>query len=163
MADIKVFKEGESILASDTNNNNNVLLSKINDHYTQVDNYVKGELGTIKSEVGSAKADLENKINEVKGIVNSVFVAIAPDYKSGKTLTSGDKMTTHGWVNWNGGTIGDSSTAQMYVNGVGVGYHTYYKYGDKYKTMFYVNKDDVITFTNGTSAVFYPCKGFEEV
>lgn len=65
MADIKIFKEGESILASDTNNNNNVLLGKINDHYTQVDNYVKGELGTIKSEVGSAKADLENKISEL--------------------------------------------------------------------------------------------------
>ena len=81
MADIKVFKEGESILASDTNNNNNVLLSKINDHYTQVDNYVKGELGTIKSEVGSAKADLENKIEaldakkpiSIKEIVNNGY------------------------------------------------------------------------------------------
>ena len=88
MADIKVFKEGESILASDTNNNNNVLLSKINDHYTQVDNYVKGELGTIKSEVGSAKADLETRINELDAKKPIYITEATVDGTQGKIVYS---------------------------------------------------------------------------
>lgn len=167
MADaLKTFREGEDILASETNENNQFLLSKLSDNAVQVQQYVEGEVATIKSNVASVQATLQNNIDTVNEALNliksSIFTAIAPDYSKPKTLSSGNTMSADGWVNWNGGTAGDGSTVQLYVNGVGIGYHSYYKYGDKYNTMFFVNKGDVITFSSGTSTTFYPCKGFGE-
>lgn len=167
MADIKVFKEGESILASDTNNNNNVLLSKINDHYTQVDNYVKGELGTIKSEVGSAKADLENKINELDTkIVSNFFNAIAPDYTKGETIANGFAATKAGWVNYRLGSSANYRQS-LAINGVTIAENWQgsgdQRAGSLYITgMVFINAGQVITGTFNT-LTFYPCKGFEEV
>lgn len=84
---------------------------------------------------------------------------IIPDYSKGTDITSGWTATSTGWVNWNGGQAGDKSTRYLYVNGVVVGQHSYYKYGDNYRCQFLVAKGDVITFGKSTSAKFFPCKG----
>ena len=167
MATIKTFEEGDTIYASETNANNQALLSALTDNAAQVQSYVEGEIASIKSNVASVQATLQNGITSLNEALTSLkeglFYAISPDYSKGTGIGSGAKISKAGWVNWNGGQIGDSSTAQMWINGVGVGYHSYYKYGDSYKTLFFVNKGDTVKFTGGTSVVFYPCKGFEEV
>lgn len=66
MADaLKTFREGEDILASDTNDNNQYLLSKLSDNAAQVQQYVEGEVATIKSNVASVQATLQNNIDEL--------------------------------------------------------------------------------------------------
>lgn len=66
MADaLKTFREGEDILASDTNDNNQYLLSKLSDNAAQVQQYVKGEVATIQSNVASVQATLQNNIAEL--------------------------------------------------------------------------------------------------
>lgn len=167
MATLKTFEEGDTIYASETNANNQALLSLLTDNAVQVQKYVEGEVASIKSNVASVQQTLQNNITAVNealtALKDSLFFAISPDYSKGKGIGSGATMTSYGWVVWNGGQIGDSSTAQLWINGVGVGYHSYYKYGDSYKTMFFVSNGDKVSFTGGTSAVFYPCKGLQEV
>ena len=66
MADaLKTFKEGEDILASETNNNNQYLLSRLSDNATQVQKYVESEVATIKSSVASVQATLQNNIEAI--------------------------------------------------------------------------------------------------
>ncbi len=66
MADaLKTFREGEDILASETNDNNQYLLSKLSDNAAQVQQYVEGEVATIKSNVASVQATLQNNIDEL--------------------------------------------------------------------------------------------------
>ena len=62
---LKTFREGEDILASETNGNNQFLLSKLSDNAAQVQNYVEGEVATIKSNVASVQATLQNNIDKL--------------------------------------------------------------------------------------------------
>ena len=62
---LKTFREGEDILASETNENNQFLLSKITDNAAQVQAYVEGEVATIKSNVSSVQATLQNNIDSI--------------------------------------------------------------------------------------------------
>jgi hypothetical protein len=62
---LKTFREGEDILASETNENNQFLLSKLSDNAAQVQQYVEGEVATIKSNVSSVQATLQNNIDEL--------------------------------------------------------------------------------------------------
>ena len=62
---LKTFKEGEDILASETNANNQFLLSKLSDNAMQVQSYVEGEVASIKSNVSSVQATLQNNIDEL--------------------------------------------------------------------------------------------------
>jgi hypothetical protein len=65
MADaLKTFREGEDILASETNGNNQYLLSRLSDNAAQVQNYVESEVATIKSNVASVQATLQGNIDE---------------------------------------------------------------------------------------------------
>lgn len=74
---LKTFREGEDILASETNENNQFLLSKLTDNAAQVQAYVEGEVATIKSNVSSVQATLQNNINELEA-----------ELKTPKTFTS---------------------------------------------------------------------------
>lgn len=66
MADVlKTFREGEDILASETNDNNQYLLSKLTDNAAQIQSYVEGEISTIKSNVASVQATLQNNLDEL--------------------------------------------------------------------------------------------------
>ena len=67
MADfLKTFIEGEDILASDANSNNQFLLSKLSDNAAQVQNYVEGEIATMKSNIASVQATLQVSIDALE-------------------------------------------------------------------------------------------------
>mgnify|MGYP006357630017 CR=1 FL=1 len=95
---LKTFREGEDILASETNENNQFLLSKLSDNAAQVQNYVEGEVATIKSNVSSVQATLQNNLNELdekmKANFVNIFAAIAPNYSKGKNINTNN---THPW------------------------------------------------------------------
>ena len=67
MADfLKTFIEGEDILASDANSNNQFLLSKLSDNAAQVQNYVESEISTMKSNIASVQATLQASIDALE-------------------------------------------------------------------------------------------------
>ena len=72
---LKTFREGEDILASETNENNQFLLSKLSDNAAQVQQYVEGEVATIKSNVASVQATLQNNIDELRNKVEADALA----------------------------------------------------------------------------------------
>jgi hypothetical protein len=69
---LKTFREGEDILASETNENNQFLLSKLSDNAAQVQQYVEGEVATIKSNVSSVQATLQNNIDELAALIKGI-------------------------------------------------------------------------------------------
>ena len=87
---LKTFREGEDILASETNANNQFLLSKLSDNAAQVQQYVEGEVATIKSNVASVQATLQNNIDELAAKIN---VYIIDSYVKG----------VNGYVIWSNG------------------------------------------------------------
>lgn len=72
---LKSFEEGEDILASETNSNNQYLLSKLSDNAAQVQNYVEGQVASIKSNVASVQTTLQGNIDKVNATANSKISA----------------------------------------------------------------------------------------
>jgi hypothetical protein len=99
---LKIFQEGEDILASETNANNNYLLGKISDNASTLQNYVEGEITSIQSSLASAQATLQNSLNELTSKVNSgladIHTKINPDFSKAFSIASGYKATQNGWV-----------------------------------------------------------------
>ena len=158
------FSEGQDILASEANQNNQFLLGKLSDNARQLTTYVEQEITSMQSNIASVQATVQANINEVSTKVDNLkqdvyLKGFIPDYSKGQAISSGFVAPSNGWVNWNGGQAGDSSSVYLWVNGVEVGYHSYYKYGDSYRCQFLVGKGDSITFSSKTSAKFFPCKG----
>jgi hypothetical protein len=83
---LKTFREGEDILASETNENNQFLLSKLSDNAAQVQQYVEGEVATIKSNVSSVQATLQNNIDELAAKFPIYIIESAVDGTSGYVL-----------------------------------------------------------------------------
>jgi hypothetical protein len=87
---LKTFREGEDILASETNDNNQYLLSRLSDNAAQVQKYVEGEVATIKSNVSSVQATLQNNIKEVQDLFETfsqnIYKNIIPDYSKGVSV-----------------------------------------------------------------------------
>ena len=96
---LKTFKEGEDILASETNANNQFLLSKLSDNAMQVQSYVEGEVATIKSNVSSVQATLQNNIDE---LTEKLSIYIVSTKKSG---TNWCRIWSDGWKE-QGGYVG---------------------------------------------------------
>ena len=88
---LKTFREGEDILASETNENNQFLLSKLTDNAAQVQAYVEGEVATIKSNVSSVQATLQNNIDELK---NTIKIYIIDTFREG---ASGYRIWSDGY------------------------------------------------------------------
>lgn len=103
--------------------------------------------------------DLNKNITSINTKINNIFDIIAPNYTAGFAISSGWKATKCGYVSWNSGTAGNGTTRRIYINGIEVGFHSYYKYGDSHRIQYMVRKGDVITFESGTSAKFFPCRG----
>lgn len=161
---LKTFREGEDILASETNENNQFLLSKLSDNAAQVQNYVEGEVATIKSNVSSVQATLQNNLNELSNTIttkfSSMFDALAPDYSKGFGISSGYVATTYGQVYVQFKAGGGSA----FANGQRVAYNEGdVNYHQPTGHSFIVGKGTSVTATNYASLVFYPCKGFAEV
>jgi hypothetical protein len=70
---LKTFNEGEHIYASETNSNNQYLLSKLSDNAAQLQTYVEGEISSIQSNVASVQATLQANIDSANAnITNSL-------------------------------------------------------------------------------------------
>lgn len=67
------FEEGEDILASETNSNNNFLLGKINDNAEQLQNYLTTQIASIQSNIASVQSTLQNNINNVQNSMNNTL------------------------------------------------------------------------------------------
>lgn len=72
---LKSFEEGEDILASETNSNNQYLLSKLSDNAAQVQNYVEGQVASIKSNVATVQSTLQGNIDKANENANSKISA----------------------------------------------------------------------------------------
>jgi hypothetical protein len=171
---LKTFREGEDILASETNENNQFLLSKLSDNAAQVQQYVEGEVATIKSNVSSVQATLQNNIDGIENTVNAtianLFNAIMPNYANGKAVTapiSSKKYTapSAGYYVCNIG-VNNNSNVRLYINGVASGYK--YADGEGVNGMVLLSftvplsKGDVIYWSaalDSHTGTFYPCKG----
>ena len=161
---LKTFNEGEYIYASETNSNNQYLLSKLSDNAAQVQTYVEGEISSIQSNVASVQATLQGNIDEAKTETNNLKTDIytkgfLPNYSAGVSISTGYKATKNGWVYFegkvNGGQkIGYVNGKRVFLSAQGVNYH------QPIGAMVLVGKGDTVT-TSGSfaSIVFYPCKG----
>lgn len=70
---LKTFNEGDKIFASETNSNNQYLLSKLSDNAAQVQTYVEGKISSIQSNVASVQATLQGNIDAANAnITNSL-------------------------------------------------------------------------------------------
>ena len=168
---LKTFLEGEDILASETNANNQYLLGRISDNADRLQNYVEGEVTSMQSNLASAQATLQNSINELTETVNNglgnVYENIAPNMSAGISITSGWTATDSGWVYVNGTSNASGSSPYAFVDGKEV-YQNWQSSGDSragtlvISTMFYVGKGQVVTATGRiNSLVFFPCKGVQ--
>lgn len=159
---LKTFNEGEYIYASETNSNNQYLLSKLSDNAAQVQTYVEGEISSIQSNVASVQATLQGNIDEAKTETNNLKTDIytkgfLPNYSAGVSISTGYKTTKNGWVRWFTAST-DGKESYLKVNGTNVGISRQNKYHNHKTLIFLVSKGDTITFDSGTTT-FYPCKG----
>ena len=165
---LKTFIEGEDILASETNANNQYLLGRISDNAERLQNFVDGEITSIQSNISSVQATLQNSINELTETVNAgldgVYENIAPNYNAGISITNGWSATSSGWISavlnasasmTNTLTIdGQSVLANLQSAGDGrAGY-----LGIRF--MVYIAKGQVVGGSH-SGLVFYPCKGVQ--
>ena len=161
---LKTFLEGEDILASETNANNQYLLGRISDNADRLQNYVEGEVTSMQSNLASAQATLQNSINEMSDKLNaelgSMYENIAPNYKAGMSISNGWTATTSGWI-YMGGIADGTSSFQI----DGVGFQISYDTGDGQSNgniFMFVAKGSVISgFSRVRQATFYPCKGVQ--
>jgi hypothetical protein len=88
----------------------------------------------------------------------TILATLAPNRSGAYSISSGWTAPKYGWVSWYSGA-NDRSTRYLYINGVEVGYHSSYKYTDPHRVEYMVSPNDKVTFTAGTTAKFFPCKG----
>ena len=161
---LKTFLEGEDILASETNANNQYLLGRISDNAERLQNFVDGEITSIQSNISSVQATLQNSINEMSDKLNaelgSMYENIAPNYKAGISITSGWKATKSGWLYLQGMPDGTTS-----VTIDGVYFQVSYDTGDGQSNgniFMFIAKDSVVAnFNRVAKSTFYPCKGVQ--
>lgn len=164
---LKIFQEGEDILASETNANNNFLLDKISENATILRGYVEGQISSIQSSVSSVQATLQNNINELADKLGLVFDEIAPDFGAGVKISSGWVAPSSGWVTVTGYSNADGSSPTISIDGKMV-WENYQGKDDgraghlRLVNMFFIGKGQKLTTTGrSTTKVFYPCKGVQ--
>lgn len=155
------FEENENIYASETNQNNQFLLSKISDNAAQLTTYLEGEVSSIQSNVASVQATLQGNIDAVNNSVSSlntnIYTNLAINYAAGVSFSSGYTAPKYGevYVQFNAGNEGNA-----YVNNRKVAWHaSSVNYKQASGSCFLVSKGDVITASGHSTLIFYPCKG----
>ena len=94
MAELKFFYEGDDILASDTNANNQILLDKIDAHTVQVQSFMNSQYSALESKIESAQATLQERINELKAVLETVKSYVVETWEEG---TSGYRIFSDGY------------------------------------------------------------------
>lgn len=161
---LKIFQEGEDILASETNANNNYLLGKISDNASTLQNYVEGEVTSIQSSLASVQATLQNSINEMSNKLSSIYDNIAPNRSAGYSIASGWTAPKAGWVNARHYQPYDNQYLTLWIDGAVVfetGNAGSHSAGDTGQAEFFVNKGSNVTFdgSGNIRVIFFPCKG----
>lgn len=162
---LKTFREGEDILASETNDNNQYLLSRLSDNAAQVQQYVEGEVATIKSNVASVQATLQEGINKVKEeLTTSLDEKYRPDYTRAVSFSEQTYTAPYDGIYYCSFASNEARPAYCYVNDTPVAaYWDYEGEGGVVTTPFtiMVSKDDVVRWThNGVRyGRFVPYKG----
>lgn len=158
---LKTFNEGEYIYASETNSNNQYLLSKLSDNAAQVQTYVEGEISSIQSNVASVQATLQGNIDNVSNNLNTfsteIFTKITPNYAAAVSISSGYVAPKFGqvYVQFNAGP-----EATAYVDGKKVAWHNRsVNYKQACGSCFLVGKGQKVTAVEYSTLIFYPCKG----
>lgn len=95
---LKTFNEGERIYASETNNNNQYLLSKLSDNAAQLQTFVEGEISSIQSNVASVQATLQANIDAVSAIANSKLSGIIDLSTNGYCKLSNGAIIQWGYI-----------------------------------------------------------------
>jgi hypothetical protein len=162
---LKTFREGEDILASETNENNQFLLSKLSDNAAQVQNYVEGEVATIKSNVSSVQATLQNNMDELETkLSTSLDEKYRPDYTRAVSFNEQTYTAPYDGIYYCSFAANEVKPAYCYVNDVAVSaYWDYEGEGGLLTAPFtiIVSKGDVIRWShNGVRfGCFVPYKG----
>lgn len=171
MADsLKIFQEAETILASDTNNNNRYLLDKISEIYSKLKTWLDGEVGRIFSNIQSGDATLQVELDKLKQTVeknnNSLYKNLTPDYTKGINVglpLQGNPFTApkNGMYFINIGQ--NNATRYLYINGVQAFTYTEGAERTSYQTFFIpLLKGDQIFWNAGagySQSTFYPYRG----
>lgn len=168
---LKTFIEGEDILASETNANNQYLLGRISDNAERLQNFVDGEITSIQSNISSVQATLQNSINEMSDKLNaelgSMYENIAPNMNAAISITNGWVATASGWLNIVGWSDAGGNVPTAYIDGKEV-YRNHQGAGDGRagalgtSSMAFIGKGQTFTTSGrGTSNLFYPCKGVQ--
>ena len=117
MADaLKTFREGEDILASETNDNNQYLLSRLSDNAAQVQNYVEGEIASIKSNVASVQATLQNNIDELANKISAYIIESFGEGGNGYVVWSNGYCEQWGTYRANGDYSGTVNLHKPFKN-----------------------------------------------
>ena len=162
------FEENENIYASETNQNNQFLLSKISDNAAQLTTYLEGEVSSIQSNVASVQATLQGNIDNVSNTVNTlnanVYTDLAANLSAGVSVSTGYTTTKSGWLYVYHKNVSDGQNVTVNIDG-----KTVFMSGDSgtwsanlvASGFIFVGKGQKITFTGtGTNTLtFYPCKG----
>ena len=162
---LKTFREGEDILASETNANNQFLLSKLSDNAAQVQSYVEGEVATIKSNVSSVQATLQNNMDELETkLTTGLDEKYRPDYTRVVAFTDQSYTAPYDGVYYCSFGFNEAKPAYCYVNDTQVAaYWDYEGEGGMVTTPFtiIVSKGDIVRWShNGVRfGRFVPYKG----
>lgn len=167
MADyLKTFQEGEDILASDTNANNQYLLSKLSDNAETLQTYLQAQIASIQANISSIQATLQSNIDKLQNDMNSLTenittkldVCYLPNFAKQTAISSGFVASSNGWLRWYP-TAGDGNkNTYVYVNGAEVFWHSHYKYKNNYYCWVLIGKGDKVTITGSSNVYFYPCR-----
>ena len=162
---LKTFREGEDILASETNANNQFLLSKLSDNAAQVQKYVEGEVATIKSNVSSVQATLQNNIDELETkLTTGLDEKYRPDYTRAVSFTDQTYTAPYDGIYYCSFAANNVNSAYCYVNDVQVAAYWDLEWeSGKVTTPFtiIVSKGDVIRWSHSgvRNGRFVPYKG----
>ena len=158
---LKTFIEGEDILASETNANNQYLLGRISDNAERLQNFVDGEITSIQSNISSVQATLQNSINELSNRITQVIQnlpdAISPDVDKRYNISSGFVAPTAGWV-----FLRNGEQSRCYITIDGVDFDYTFDWGDggsENSLNWYVGKGQKVEFRGGIiTSYFIPAK-----
>lgn len=162
---LKNFAEGETIKASETNSNNQFLLSKISEGTSNIQATVSSQISNIKSDLETTRNNLETKLDTKLSDDDKAKITNwgLPDYEQGTDAKVSKFTAPADGVLYANHNKNESFGSTVKINGVDVvGYWDYQGEGGLLTVPYtlLLSKGDVVEFP-GTIyfAKFFPFKG----